>query len=206
MKFSELTGTARAKALDKMSEWNTDYEWWDDTYEHFTKEIAPMRGFHIEEINFQGFYFQGSGASWNGSVDLLKWIEWRIKSNPTGPNAPVLRVLQALIENGYVSENTRVTNYGRYHSMRVDELDPGYTYDIDILLHEGPYKGAPVQELISAIDWVELDELLTDDIKEQADEIFSALESEYEYLTSDEACADLAEANGYEFNDKGELQ
>jgi hypothetical protein len=201
MKFSELTGRARDKALAKLSEWNTYHDWWEFTYAH-AKETAKERGMEIEDIEFQGFYCQSSYAVWRGSISLLQWIDWRAKHRPDPSLLPTLTVLGELIGN-YV--DNRVSVYINRHSMRTEGIDVG-NYDDEESVPSGFYLGANVSQLVYALDWDGVEKLVLSDCEDMAQEIYENLRDEYEYLTSEEAAAEMAEANDYQFDEEGELQ
>jgi hypothetical protein len=199
MKITDLTGKARERAIKKLAQWQVDDVWWENEYEH-AKTEAAKRGMHIDTIDWEGFYRQGSYATWAGYVNVAEWIEWR-KPN-AGSLLPHLMVLEALVRD-YVDNTVQV--YAPTRRMVIQDFDCDYRYPDDTI-SSGPYKGADVNELIEALDWASLSEALRHDCEDMAQEIYDSLQAEYEYLTSEEACIEMAEANDYDFDEEGNLQ
>ena len=200
MRITELTGKARERAIEKLAQWQVDDVWWDDEYEH-AKTEAVKRGMHIDTIDWEGFYSQGSYATWTGYVNVAEWIEW-CKPN-AGSLLPHMLVLEALVFE-YVDNIVLVCAVHR-RRMEIYDFDCYERYSDDVVTN-GPYRGADVGELVKALDWAGLSEALRHDCEDMAQEIYDALQAEYEYLTSEEACIEMAEANDYDFNEQGELQ
>ena len=78
------------------------------------------------------------------------------------------------------------------------------------MLHsEGVLKGANVAQLCDGINLaVTMDELNADIkrcVKEFCDKIYNMLEQEHDDITSDEAIAEMAEANDYRFDEDGDV-
>lgn len=229
-KFSELEGRAKDKASEKMREWITgDDDWWEGVYD-LAKEDGAKRGFEIEDIRFSGFWSQGDGASWTGSVDVKQFVEWMLEQ-PEG--TPEHRWIDAdrhryvclleLMKDGWIERNVNVTRNG-YHYVHEQTTGPESGVDWSALggemdgndngeestLHsEGVLKGASVVGVAEGIDiktlMPELDDKIKEEVRSFSKHIYKQLEAEYDGLTSDESIADFAEANDYRFDEYGDL-
>ena len=65
--FDELTDDAKEKAR----EWFrgiADDNWWSESVIDDAKRIGALIGFRVDEIYWRGFWSQGDGACWSGSV------------------------------------------------------------------------------------------------------------------------------------------
>ena len=77
-KFNELEGRDKERARNKLAEWATDHEWYESVY-GLAREDGAKRGFEIDDIRFSGFWSQGDGASWTGSVDVKQFLEYLLE-------------------------------------------------------------------------------------------------------------------------------
>ena len=183
--YSELSDQAKQKALD----WYRPHACVDDWYE-FTmeglKERAKEKGFEIDKIYFSGFSSQGDGAMFEGQVtDFTLFME--------GINPHV----QKVIKNNGLSLSWSVKHRGHYYHSGCSEINfdaweyPGY-YD-----SKKGWQG----NFQTNIDILESN--LEDAYEEYCNEIYSTLEKEYEWRTSDEQIAEDIIANEYEFTKDG---
>lgn len=229
-KFDELEGRAKERAREKLTAWATDHEWWDGVYD-LAKEDGAKRGFEIEDIRFSGFWSQGDGASWTGSVDVKQFLEYLLEQPE---DTPAHRWIDAdrhrylclieLMKDGWVERNVNVTRNG-YHYVHENTTGPenGVDWsalekesgwdslaDAETVLHsEGILKGASVVGVAEGIDVKHLIEDLDAKIKEEvrafSEHIYEQLEAEYDHLTSDEQLTEMAEANDYRFDEDGDV-
>jgi hypothetical protein len=227
-KFDELEGRAKEKARQWLADTATDHEWWDGVYD-LAKEDGAKRGFEIEDIRFSGFWSQGDGASWTGSVDVKQFVEWMLEQPEDTPahrwvDADRHRYLclVELMKDGWIERNINVTRSG-YHYVHENTTGPENDLNWDPLftemelarheestLHsEGVLKGASVVGVAEGIDVKHLIEDLDAKIKEEvrafSRHIYKQLEAEYDHLTSDEQLTEMAEANDYRFDEDGDV-
>lgn len=214
--YRELSAKAQQKAREWFCE-TLDYEWWEHIYEH-AKQSGTERGFEIEDIRFSGFWSQGDGASWTGRVDLKQFLEHHLKED--NPDFGRYFVLQALIaeNNDWVEPYTNINRSGFHYvhdnMMRLESISYSNLQDLDAddeerLQEEGPlqradiyqlYKGADIDQLIDSLEtWV------LEEAQAYARQIYKDLESEYDHLTSDESLVEVAESNGWMFDEDGVL-
>lgn len=212
-RFSELEGQAKDRAREKLSEWRTDHEWWDDIYED-AKERGKELGFEIDDIRFKGFWSQGDGASWTGYIDLLTYIEKHADSESASFGKDM--ILCELMRNDWVCKTVNVgrQNYRHYcHSSTMisdhTEWEDREYISADVVLLDGVMQGASVKQLGESFDVNEHVEHWVvrafNDAKEFADDIYSLLGKEYESLVSDESLSDFADLCEYLFDEDGRM-
>lgn len=155
------------------------YGWWDGVYED-AKEIGAIIGFHIDDIYFSGFWSQGDGACFTGSLHYAKGASKRIREYV--PHEFELHGIAdrwaALQRANFYAISGRVTQRGHYcHSGCTD-------FEFDDARHCYGWTNGGFDE---------------DEAKQIArdfmDWIYARLESEYEYQTAWElarAWSDLA--------------
>jgi hypothetical protein len=210
MEFEELDQRAKDNAIQLYGEPPDD--WHECVYERF-KEEGRAKGFIIDDIQFSGFYSQGDGASWTGSVHLIPFIEACVPQDH--PEFSRYTVLVELISNQWVnpmmSVQRRSFHYNHSGTMSYEGIKcfASLGEDNGDVIQHGILQGAPVCELDQAIDSerlvCELEEFAISRAKEYADEIYNALREEYEGYTSEDYFKDLIYINGWRFNNKGEL-
>jgi hypothetical protein len=77
--FSELSEPAKDKAVEKLYDINTDYEWWDLTEDEETGKLI-QQGFKDAKIMFSGFSSQGDGACFTcSSIDFDIFLNGKYK-------------------------------------------------------------------------------------------------------------------------------
>lgn len=179
--------------------------YWHECITDNAKEEGKELGFNIHNIYFSGFYSQGDGASWVGTVDLIKWLE---KHKADDPRA---HILSALMENDWVDRWIDVTNNGsRYsHSNTMVRNDVGIqSEDENDTLAKGMFAGANVRTLMESLPDTYVNDI-SDEVlqsaRDYADEIYEKLRNEYEHMCSEEYIAELCDANEYLFYKNGKL-
>lgn len=192
--FPELSETAKETAIQKYSG-TADSDWWDSVYEDAVA-VAELIGITINEdnkgkpeIRFSGFWSQGDGASFTGSYAYRR-DSVNLVSSYTGGDKALVAIASQL------------SKIQRKHFY-------GVTAEIGIV--GGNYCHSNMMRAdVSHSQDRELPEDVESDVLEQmrafADWVYRQLEKEYEYQNSEEAVAELAEANDWLFNEAGELQ
>ena len=216
--FKELSDKAKEKVMADHFEHGLAYEWWDDVYET-AKEDGDARGFEIDDIRFSGFSSQGDGASWTGRVRVGRYLDWKIPQMlADDPDLPAYTVLREFVENTLLIISIEISRGGGMYvhegTMRcdMDSHDFGSTDPDewgDITLHNGVLAGARVADLLDAYAFDKvIDNLIQksfEDAKDYAREIYRQLEKEYDWLTSEEVFAELADANDWRFDESGDF-
>lgn len=190
--FNELSESAKEKAREWYRMNCLDYEWWDCTIAEY-KEFGALLGIEIDNIYFSGFYSQGDGACFTGAYSYRKGWKKALASETGGDLYRKLESiglgLQAEQEKYFYGISATVNHTDRYcHEYSVSvSVDPGE--------HINGYWS----------DTTDMEENITDCLRDFMREIYSTLESEYDYLTSDEAVDETIIANEWEFTSEGDF-
>tara|TARA_R110001632_G_scaffold70752_1_gene164621 strand:- start:11022 stop:11612 length:591 start_codon:yes stop_codon:yes gene_type:complete len=181
--FDELSEEAKETAIEKNYDINTDYEWHEFIYED-AKTIGELMGINIDRIYFSGFASQGDGACFEGSYSYEKGS---VKS--VTEHAPkdqelhrIAQELQQLQQKHFYGLTAHVKQSGHYCHANCTQINVDSEY-------------TPTNEDFED----EIQELL----KDYMNWIYSQLEKEYDYQTSEEAIKETIEANEYEFTEDG---
>ena len=199
--FDELSDEAKQTAIDSNRSWSVqDFEWWDSSYEAFA-EVAELFGLDIRQtiksltdgtfrydptIYFSGFSSQGDGACFEGDYSYKKGaIESTKHAFPT--DSELIRIvqdLQTLQQRNFYQLTAAAKHRGCYNHSGC--------MDITVSRADG--------KAVSDDDEESLKQLMRD----FADWIYSSLEEEHDYLTSDEAVAESLRTNEVEFTVDGQ--
>lgn len=189
--FVELSDEAKEYAIEKVrhSDWYLSYNWWEYAYED-AKTIANLMGWSIDKIYFSGFWSQGDGACFEGSLEYKAGAYKAITEY--APNdeilAYIVREWQALQRKHFYALRATIKHSGHYYherSMTCDAEDTRKEY-----WHNMPY---------------ETEKEILELCAEFAQWVYKNLENEYNYLMSDEAISEFLTANEYEFMIDGSI-
>lgn len=208
MKFAELDARAKDKAREWYRDGALDNDWWDFVFDDAVIVLGYL-GFDatgavktksgclegIPTIQFCGFGSQGDGASFAGHwsaarVDLGKLLEHApqdeaLRGIGTRTVALVLRWPQATCKIIRISYHALHSGTMACTDVELfpDAEDTGYNDDTAIAFEEDVLTLA----------------------RELADWIYAQLEQEHDYRMSNESVDDGIEANGYEFDEDGQV-
>ena len=175
--IGELEPEAKERALVWLAE-GLDYEWWEFIYDD-AKNLGKCIGLRIDNIYFSGFYSQGDGCCFSGYYTYRKG--WKKALKDYAPdNKELYKIglkLQSIQRPAFYELGGEIKGNERYWRTRID-LHWQYS------AHEA-----------------EINEVLED----FAHWIYKALQTEYEWLTSKEQLIEMAEANGYLFDESGRI-
>lgn len=220
------------KARQWLMDGQTDHEWWEYTYETW-KNALDQIGFCDADISFSGFWSQGDGASFTANVDLERlvafctaeiasensimpiapslfghdedfrpWLTYRV-AKPFNPRYRFLLWAQNSIycavkrtSSQYVHWNTCTVEAELRDDGDFDDSNEKLTgrWSTGTWISKTPRIRALFDEFV-----VDIENLR----KELCQAIYEDLKKEYEYLTSDEALIETAEANNYTFDIHG---
>lgn len=184
--FDELDEQAKQRAIDKFREHNLDYAWWEFVYED-AKTIGALMGITVDRIGFSGFSSQGDGAHFEGSYKYISGAAKAVAQHTGGTDTEIVRIaaeLQRIQKGHFYRVTATVKHRGHYqHEMCTD-----------IYVDDGGLGNSHGTE--DAIK-----EVLRDFMRW----IYKRLETEYDYLQSDEQIAETIKANGYEFHEDGAM-
>lgn len=196
--FDELSDDIQEKVLDNNRDINTDFDGWETfTLEDKTNELIEY-GFHNPEILYSGFWSQGDGACFTGSLDndgLLKFLE---KTQEKTKYKKIVRAIES--EKLYVS--IKIThNFQYYHEYSTSIED--YTEMQDNSELPEPLQKEWDAFMLSFSEGRGLYNGREGWYYDQCQSIYKALEDTYNYLTSDEAVKDTTITNEYTFLENG---
>ena len=188
--FSELSEKAKQVAIDQYrNDENYPCDFWYDHIEEDFHTILEKIGFYNIKSIFSGFYSQGDGASFTGSYTYKKGCLKAVKDfapNDKGLHDIVVGIVSHQKDNGYKLEcdiGRSGSLYCHSNTMSFDWSKNGDCYF--------EWKNAFVEDEIEQL------------IKDLADWYYTSLQSEYDYLLSDEYIAENIESNNYQFLENG---
>lgn len=191
--FSELSESAKETARQWYRENALDFEWWDCLVEDW-KNLADLIGIEIDKIYFSGFCSQGDGACFEGAYSYRQG--WRKALKRELGDCPLRdelesygERLQALQKPYFYGVSASVKHSGFYmHSGCTSiSVDPGE--------HPTGYWD----------DITDLEDDVTQVLREFMDEIYQALEREFDYLNADNQVEEAIAANEWEFTENGDF-
>lgn len=206
--FSDLpTQALKDAAIEANRDWNVSYgpEWAESTIDDWKEKLEAL-GFSDPVISYSGFWSQGDGASFTClqvplpslDPDVIKaWDQLVGAAELIGEH--ITEDIQDLAFGSVIRTNHQ---YSHENTVSVDWEwnDPPY-------INYNPDEGIQpfVDELKLAVG--DYFDGLAETVRDLCRDIYSALESEYEYLTSDEAVVESLESNEmkFEVNEEGEL-
>lgn len=181
--FDELDATQKAQAIDVMrnieSQDATPY-WGKEMTEQLKETLWNEYGVYNADIQWQGFCSQGDGASISTDYNIM--IETFLRKCKVWSK---FRSLHNHIKNDEIVMKVERTGHMYSHSNMV-RGSVSFHWGVDY---------TPTQEAASE----ELEQYLTDKIRELSDKLYSDLSDENDYHNSDEALTDLINANDYHF-------
>lgn len=176
----------KEKILNKHYDINTNFDWYEFTLNEWTEKLEKL-GFMNPKINFSGFWSQGDGASFTCDVIDIKLVAETSKLFKQRE----INALYALWNNGYIEANIERNTHHYYHSRTVTlNFYDGKMYT----------NWKHLQKIVD-----KLSDYLSDIIIDLSDEIYTDLENEYNYLTSELAILETIQANDYEFDENGDI-
>ena len=229
--FAELLagvkdGTVKQHAVDTARDWllegvNDDSNWHEYVLDMWKQALAQI-GFDDADISYSGFSSQGDGASFTCKrVDVTKLIEFLIEAEAIAPSDTVgslagdpkaedFRPWLVKGCNGVPTIGAKFRRFAKvyeagYVNLAIERTSHSYSHErtcgVSLELRTFKSKTAGLERMASELE--EHVEQLRLDLSRA---IYRGLEAEYEYLTSDEALEETAEANEYTFNVNGERE
>lgn len=181
------------KLVEKFHDFNVDHDWWDSTYDAFTHDMKAI-GIDVDKMYFSGFWSQGDGACFEGSVN-----DWELMLKSIGYTDPVL---VAFAHDNWTFTSTQSGRY--YHSGSMHFSDPlegtGETEEWLISVYGPEQDDDDLRNHVWAakltqFDFEQIHNELCEAFKSHADELYKMLEQEYEFLTSEECILESLNAN-----------
>lgn len=193
-KASKKAAIEEIKRMDSFSEQDVDLDW---VIENETEDLEAL-GLDNVEISFTGFWSQGDGASFIGSVnDIPAFIK------TIGITDEILPKALAAFEDVYEMEIIRIdSRYVHENTVRFDLSEFG---DPELVIVSGFGLGDITVDLNEILEEIELEKKASEWVKAKCKEIYRKLEKAYEGEFSDEAAEQWADSMGMEFDKEGNL-
>jgi hypothetical protein len=207
-KYEELDGRAKENARQRVAKYNTDHDWYSDVYEDFA-ERCEAAGFLYPKFQFSGFCSQGDGASFScefafagddckpflSAKDWEDYVALRAEFRLAGATTtPTLELAGRIATRGRSSHE---------YSMSLEDetsvLDPVIVGESFDNLSD---KAAEFETRDSINDAFNN---ILEAARALARKLYSALEKEYEWLTSDERIQETCTANEWLFDEDGRM-
>ena len=217
-KYEELPPHVQERVLNNEDR-DPSYDWWDDTYEHAT-EVAEYLGISIDarnvrgspigvshtqpDINFSGFCSQGDGACFNGQLNIAMMEDGLAKLEANGINDVELIAFATRAKDVYneiLAEETARRIIGNEDDHNLYWIDTSSTLTI-----RGQQRGCFTTAITDEDDYENAElasDLLDEFVSDFADYIYSQLEKEYDYLTSDAYVIEGFTENNVLFDESG---
>jgi len=215
MEYDDLSPTAQARAM----EYAAPPDDWADCITESFKEDGYALGFHVYQTGWSVGCGQGDGASWIGVVKIVDFLEAHINEGNDAYRHSLYTILLEILKNARdtIPHKVEITQRSFYYNhsgtMNAEYLDTFYDEEEindDELVQGGILDGACVQELMRAINTnnlhTELLDWIQDKAREYADDMYHALQREYDGYYTEEYLKDLIHINGWRFNNKGVIQ
>lgn len=211
MKFEELSDRAKERVIYKYSEFLADMnDWWEPLEEDLQAELNEQYGLDDVKIEFQLAYVQSDTVLFHlkgetlsndlltmSGLDIARVIAERLahKFGVLEKNIPELE--DELLRNSSVYGDVGITN----PSGVTVELDGLYDAIVEGTENgEGEVDGTEVQKEIDKIETA-----VNEALYARANQFYRQLREEWEFQTSEEEVAEAAEANGWEYDEDGDI-
>lgn len=186
--FDQLSERAKEKARDKEREHACHDEWWDHTYEDAVR-MGALMGIFIGtcgkkaeiDINFSGFCSQGDDASFAGQYKHTPNAVANIVAECGGQDSELIRIASELTAFQVANQ----MQYGTTVSARIGKSgrsSNSMTMNIEVTLDN--WNDVWPNLIDDVFD--DLGAALITLMRDFADWIYKQLETEYDYLNSDE--------------------
>jgi len=182
-KFQELKPKIQEKVFEDNRDINTQFEWWDFLHESF-KEDLEQYGIECEGFNWD-IYSGGYIAMYKPQVNTDKFLKKVLEDTYKKSTLQARQMLATLEDDSdeddfelYIDTDT----YGNYGNKNYVKTEGEMSENL--------------KELLEGID-------LTEYLNNILEGFLKQLQTEYEYLMSDEAIQDTLIANEIEFLENG---
>lgn len=199
--LEELSDAAKCKARDWYREGAFDHDWYSWVFEDFGR-ICEILGIDLKTrparlmgggtrqdpcIWFTGFWSQGDGASFEGHYAYCNGATVAIRAHAPADDDLhcIADVLQAVQKRNFYQLRADISKRARYCHA--------YCMDISVTRSSSNW-----QDMTS-----DAEDALTEALRDLACWLYSQLQREYEYLSSDDVVDEAIVANGYTFTEDG---
>ena len=147
------------------------------------REICERHGFEVNVVYYSGFWSQGDGAMFEGTTrhSYMKLLF-------------ITKMKKSFWFDKVFLTGGDIEHKGHYYHSGCADISRVRVYD------SSQYETPRIDKLID-----EYEEFIKEQYEDACSEIYSRLQKEYEYLTSDAEVMETIKANGYEFNENGTI-
>jgi hypothetical protein len=183
--FDELNESAKENARQWYREAFASDEWWDFIA---IATWGKLIGIDIENVYFSGFASQGDGACFTGHYEYAKGATKAIRDYAGTDEAlhAIADGLQAIQRRNFYQLSASVSHRGHYSHENCTDIDVSDC-------RTGNDTDSDTEETVK--------DLLRDFMRWA----YRQLESEYDYLNSDESVDESILCNGYRFTESGHI-
>jgi hypothetical protein len=198
--FNQLDKEAKQKALTTYQDLNIGFDWWDDEFEDFIA-LCSYIGIAVskDSIKFRGFNSQGDGSGFSALVDIPKLVS-AIANQSWKDYAPMQEFVfivpeidnrvMALVAHGLLPSEPQIIGRTRQYGVVTD-------LGISEVIKDGKTHDNIFAELDKLEEWLRsVAEILNR-------HLYTSLENQYEFLTSDTAIKESILTNEYLFTADG---
>jgi hypothetical protein len=200
-RFEELPQATQKQVTEKLSHINANYSfWYEHSYDHF-KNLCALLGITVEprSIHFRGFYSQGDSSSFRADVDLVKLVE-AVKSRSWTELMPESE-LEVQAPDISPSLYSLIKKESIDISANIHSLSTGIGITAGINWNYESFKN--LFNIETAFSYLE--KWFQKTAETLNDYLYKTLQTEYEYVTSEQSVAETIMANEYVFTADGEL-
>jgi hypothetical protein len=184
--FEDLDESAKENAREWFRTGALGYDWWEFIFED-VKTIGKILGIEIDEIEFSGFYNQGSGACFTGDYNYAKDSRRKIREY-----APQDADLHNLVDSLFESQHRGF--YSISAAIRKSRWNSSHERSVSISVYARNDHASD-----------ELSDSISELMRDFMHWIYKKLRNEYEFLMSDEVVDETIIANEYEFDETGSI-
>ena len=179
----------RTSLIEKHRYINVEYgSWWDCVESDFIEDMKQV-GIHVDKIYFSGFWSQGDGACFVGSLDnALTYLNHH--------HVDQFPMLRKLIEMGGTVWATS-DHRGRYYHSNSVSINAECEAFWQCANPKSELQEAVIQRWDGMVDKeiVDFEAALAEQWRTYMNDLYTKLEEEHDYLTSDDGVWDTLVAN-----------
>lgn len=184
-----VASSQRTALLEKYRYINVEYDhWWDSVEADFIEDMKQV-GIHVDKIYFSGFWSQGDGACFVGSLDnALTYLNHH--------HVDQFPMLRKLIEMGGTVWATS-DHRGRYYHSSSVSINAECEAFWQCANPKSELQEAVIQRWDGMVDKeiVDFEAALAEQWRTYMNDLYTKLEEEHDYLTSDDGVWDTLVAN-----------
>jgi hypothetical protein len=189
-KFDELSKEAQEKAIDKNRDFNVSFDDWYEFIVEYFKESNEY--FDVDKVYFSGFWSQGDGAMFEYSGIKGQLISDFLLTLDLSP-----------MRKAWLNNNAGFYGNGKQRGHYYHEKSCSHSISLEVDNGDVPY-GSNFRGWIESFD-SQFEEFVIDKYESMCCDLYSTLEKEYNYLTSDEVIKESLIENDYEFDINGNI-